>query len=148
MARTPYRTDLTDPQWNELAPLIPPAKPGGRPRAVDMREVINGIRYVLRTAAARGITCPTTCRVLQDVLVLLQSVQRRRHVARHRRGVAPAGPRAQRPRPQPRRGHRRRAKREDDEKRGPVGTVGFDAGKRVKGRKRHVAVDSLGLPLA
>jgi len=29
-----------------------------------------------------------------------------------------------------------------------VGTVGFDAGKRVKGRKRHVAVDSLGLPLA
>src|SRR5215218_1599312 len=52
MARTPYRTDLTDPQWNELAPLIPPAKPGGRPRAVDMREVINGIRYVLRTGCA------------------------------------------------------------------------------------------------
>jgi putative transposase len=52
MARMPYRTDLTDEQWNELAPLIPPAKPGGRPRAVDMREVINGIRYVLRTGCA------------------------------------------------------------------------------------------------
>ena len=49
MARKPYRTDLTDKQWDELAPLIPPAKPGGRPRGVDMREVIDGIRYVLQT---------------------------------------------------------------------------------------------------
>jgi len=52
MARKPYRTDLTDKQWDELKPLIPPAKPGGRPRRVDMREVINGIRYVLQTGCA------------------------------------------------------------------------------------------------
>lgn len=66
MARTPYRTDLTDEQWNELAPLIPPAKPGGRPREVDMREVINGIRYVLRTGCAwehmpHDLPCCKTC---------------------------------------------------------------------------------------
>jgi putative transposase len=49
MYRKPYPSDLTDAQWQELAPLLPPAKPGGRPRTVDMREVINAILYVLRS---------------------------------------------------------------------------------------------------
>ena len=49
MHRKPYPSDLTDDQWEELAPLIPLAKPGGHPRTVDMREVINGILYVLRS---------------------------------------------------------------------------------------------------
>jgi transposase len=44
-----YPSDLTDQQWAILEPLIPPAKPGGRPRSVDMREVINAIFYVDRT---------------------------------------------------------------------------------------------------
>lgn len=66
MARMPYRTDLTDEQWKELEPLIPPAKPGGRPRSVDVREVINGIRYVLRTGCAwahmpHDLPCDKTC---------------------------------------------------------------------------------------
>ena len=39
--RKPYKTDLTDAQWKIIKPLIPPAKPGGRPREVDMREVLN-----------------------------------------------------------------------------------------------------------
>jgi putative transposase len=41
--RKPYLTDLTDEQWAVLQPLMPRAKPGGRPRKVDMREVINTI---------------------------------------------------------------------------------------------------------
>ncbi len=49
MNRKSYPSDLTDAQWLELAPLIPLAKPGGRPRTVDLREVINGILYVLRS---------------------------------------------------------------------------------------------------
>jgi putative transposase len=49
MNRKPYPSDLTDAQWEELAPLLPPAKPGGHPRTVEMREVINGILYVLRS---------------------------------------------------------------------------------------------------
>ena len=49
MNRKPYPSDLTDAQWEELAPLVPSAKRGGRPRTVDMREVINGILYVLRS---------------------------------------------------------------------------------------------------
>ena len=46
--RKSYLSELTDDQWNELAPLLPAAKPGGRPRTVDLREVMNGILYVLR----------------------------------------------------------------------------------------------------
>ena len=52
MERTPYRSDLTDEQWKLIEPWIPPPKPGGRPRAVDMREVINGILYLNRTGCS------------------------------------------------------------------------------------------------
>jgi putative transposase len=48
MTRQPYPSDLTDRQWRRLEPLIPPAKPGGRPRSADPREVVNAILYVLR----------------------------------------------------------------------------------------------------
>ena len=48
MARKPYPSDLTDAEWERIMRLIPPAKPGGRPRGVDMREVLNGIFYVAR----------------------------------------------------------------------------------------------------
>jgi transposase len=44
-----YPSDLTDGEWSVLAPLIPPAKHGGRPRAVDIRAVIGGLLYVLET---------------------------------------------------------------------------------------------------
>ena len=43
-----YPTDLTEAEWTRLAPLIPAAQPGGRPRTTDMREVVNAIFYVLR----------------------------------------------------------------------------------------------------
>jgi putative transposase len=42
------QTDLTEAEWTLLAPLIPTAKPGGRPRTTDMREVVNAIFYILR----------------------------------------------------------------------------------------------------
>src|SRR5260221_96681 len=43
MKRKHYTSDLTDQEWAILAPLIPPAKPGGQPRTTDMREVLNPI---------------------------------------------------------------------------------------------------------
>jgi putative transposase len=49
MNRKPYPTDLTDAQWERIAPLIPPAKPGGRRRSVDVRELVNAIMYFTRT---------------------------------------------------------------------------------------------------
>jgi hypothetical protein len=53
--RKPYPTDLTDEQWAILQPLLPPAKPGGRPRAVDLREVINTLLYLNRMAYGQNI---------------------------------------------------------------------------------------------
>jgi putative transposase len=50
--RLAYATDLTDEEWQTLAPLLPPDKAGGRPRKYPMREVINGIQYVLRSGCA------------------------------------------------------------------------------------------------
>ncbi len=49
MIRKAYPTDLTDAQWARIAPLIPPAMPGGRRRTVNVREVINAILYLVRT---------------------------------------------------------------------------------------------------
>lgn len=45
MNRKAYPTDLKDAEWEILKPLLPEAKPGGRPRKVDLREVLNAIFY-------------------------------------------------------------------------------------------------------
>jgi putative transposase len=52
MIRPTYSSDLTQAQWVLIAPLIPAAKPGGRPRSVDMRQILNGILSVVRTGCA------------------------------------------------------------------------------------------------
>jgi putative transposase len=49
MTRDSYPTDLTDKQWDVAEQLIPPAKPGGRPRSVNMREILNAIFYYLKS---------------------------------------------------------------------------------------------------
>ena len=57
---------MTDAQWEILAPLLPPAKPGGRPRSVDLREALNSVLYALRSG------CP--CRMLPHDLPPWQTV--------------------------------------------------------------------------
>ena len=47
--RLRYPSDLTDAEWSLVKPLIPPAKRGGGKRTVNMREVVNGVMYVLST---------------------------------------------------------------------------------------------------
>jgi len=47
-----YPTALTDKQWQQLLPLIPPPKTGGRRRTVKKRQVINAILYLLRTGCS------------------------------------------------------------------------------------------------
>ena len=44
-----YPSDVTDEEWDEIAPLIPPGKRGGGKRRVDLRAVVNGVMYVLST---------------------------------------------------------------------------------------------------
>jgi len=52
MSRASYPTDLTDEQWSLIAPMIPPARLGGRPREVNLREVVNAVLYVARSGCA------------------------------------------------------------------------------------------------
>jgi putative transposase len=47
-----YPSDLTDAQWKRIEPKIPHAKPGGRPRSVDMRQLLNAILYLSRAGCA------------------------------------------------------------------------------------------------
>ena len=65
-----YPSDLTDAEWALIAPLIPPAKRGGRKRSVDVCEVLNAIFYVLatgcqwqalKTCRPRARRIPTSC---------------------------------------------------------------------------------------
>jgi transposase len=50
--RRAYSTDLSDAEWQILAPLLPPEKPGGRHRKYPLREIINAIQYILRGGCA------------------------------------------------------------------------------------------------
>lgn len=52
MGRRPYPSEVSDAEWMMLSPLLPAPKPGGRPRSVDVREIVNAIRYWLRSGEA------------------------------------------------------------------------------------------------
>lgn len=52
MNRQAYPSDLTDAEWELLEPLVPPPKVGGNSRHVNIREIVNGILYVLRSGCA------------------------------------------------------------------------------------------------
>jgi transposase len=52
MSRHAYPSDVTDPEYELIAPLLPAPKPGGRPTQYPRREILNGIRYSLRTGCA------------------------------------------------------------------------------------------------
>lgn len=48
-SRLRYPSDLTDEEWTLVAPSIPPAKRGGNKRTVSLREIVNGLMYILST---------------------------------------------------------------------------------------------------
>ncbi len=139
-----YPSDLTDAQWVLIAPLIPPAKPGGAARVVDLREVVNTILYMSRTGCQ--------WRYLPHDLLPKSTVW-----DYFRAGTADGT--LQRIRDALRRRIRQEAGREEDPSaaisdtqtvkthhQGADSTV--DGNKNVKGRKRHIVVDTLGLLLA
>lgn len=143
MKRKPYPTDLSDAEWPLIEPLIPPEKPGGHPRTSDMREIVNAIFYLLRAGCAWRLLphdlppWPTVYYYLQrwradgTWQTLNDTLRRdlRRQVGKD---------------PEPSAAITDSQSVKTTEK---GGTHGYDAGKQVNGRKRHILVDTLGLLL-
>ena len=141
MTTQTYPSDLSDSQWSIIQPLIPAAKPGGRPRSLDIRMVVNGIFYVV----VGGIQW----RMLPKEYPNWKSVYHYFRLWRNE-GVW------QRMHDSLRAKERRKAGRHKHPTAGCLdsqsvkstaipGVRGYDKAKNVTGRKRHLLVDTLGL---
>jgi putative transposase len=138
-----YETDLTDQQFALLEPFLPRPKRMGRPPA-DLREVVNGVLYLLRTGCQWRLlpkdfppwsTVHTWYRRWRTDGTWERVNESLRQQVRSRAGRDPS-PRSS-------------AADSQSVKTTPQGGAkGFDSGKKVKGRKRHIWVDSTGLMLA
>ena len=76
-----YPSDLSDPEWALIEPFIPPAKRGGRKREVDVREVLNGILYVLGTGCQSRLAERSSAQ--EHGAQLFQAVGVGRHLGAH-----------------------------------------------------------------
>jgi len=142
-----YPSDLWDVEWAHLAPLIPPAQPGGRPRKTDMRAAVNAILCLLRTCHPwRHLPCNTFPPRL-TVYNIFRKFQRdgvweaiwaELHMALRERIGGEASPSAAVLDSKP---------IKSAEKGAVTTTRWVTPGKQVKGRKIHARVDSEGLPM-
>jgi transposase len=142
MKKKSYPSDLTDAEWELLAPLIPPPKTGGNPRTTAMRGVCDAIHYQLKTGCQWGylpgdFPPPPTVYIYYRKWMKKGIWQALNHTRRDRCREQ-VGKSKQPPVASP-----DSQSVETTEKRGDVS--GFDGGKQVKGRKRQALVDSLGL---
>ena len=137
-----YSSAVTDEQWAVLQPLIPPPLPGGRPRKVDMRMVLNAIFYLNRTGCQwknlpndfpKKSTVYEYFSAWRDKGIWTTMMAALRTQIRVREGREPTPSAA--------------CIDTQTVKTTEIGGEerGYDGGKKIKGRKRHLLVDTLGL---
>ena len=127
--------------------VIPPAKRGGRRREVNVREVLNAVFYVLSTGC-QWQALPKGPAAQEHSALLLHAVGLGWHVGAPPSHALCRDTRAGRARGEPDGRNYRQPERQGRSKGGStLDPQGFDAGKKVTGRKRHILVDTLGLLL-
>src|SRR5207237_2013881 len=142
-----YPSDLSDSEWALIEPAIPPAKRGGRRPEVNVREVLNAIFYVLSTGC-QWQALPKDLPPKSTRAFLFHAVGLGRHAGAHPSRALCRDPRARTTRGEPDGCDHRQPERQGRSKRGSaLDPHGFDAGKKITGRKRHILVDTLGLLL-
>ena len=131
-------------EWEILRPLVPEAKPGGRPRAHESRELLNAIFfYVLRGGCAWRLLPHDFSSPWQTAYHYFRAWRIRWHLgAKAHRPAREAAPSA-RHRAYPERGDHRLPKTAKTTEKG--GVRGYDGGKKISGRKRHLLLDTEGL---